>query len=837
MNVNYRLSVPFRIKLFAWLNLGIQIAFPLATTFTPAVAVTSSKDIRFLQNSAETSLKTVPYVLSGDETTASVAHKFNMSPDALQKLNQFRTFAHGFYHLKPGDELEVPLAPLPEVIWQDAADNAVKLNANNGQEQKLAEWANQAGTILSSNESSDAATGMARGMVTAEASSQIQQWLSQFGTARVQLDADENFSLKNSQFDLLVPLYEHADKLLFTQGSLHRTDDRTQSNLGLGYRWFSDGWMLGANSFLDYDLSRDHSRIGLGLEYWRDFLKFGINSYLRLSNWKNSPNVKDYEERPANGWDIRAQGWLPALPQLGGKLSFEQYYGNDVALFGRNSRQRDPHAINAEVNYTPVPLITFSAGQRQGKSSKNDTRLGVELNYRLGIPWQHQVNPHAVTAMRKLAGSRYELVDRNNNIVLEYRKKETINLSTAGLVSGFPGEQKSLEVVVSSQYGLERIDWSAPELVAAGGSIVQDNAAGYSVILPDWKVGAQDINSYTISGVAIDKKGNLSTHANTQVLVQTPVINETHSTFLPTFSNMMVGEINKETLTLTIKDEQGRMVNVPASEIQIGVEGVISAEVSEVVRKDVGIYEITITAGMDEENIILTPVVRGITLPSAQVYIIHSKPTQSNSFISVDNMTYEATNDIRVNVSLADKHGNKISGAVSMLTESAVTVENAVAINEWTESGNGRYTRLYTATRAGTNLKAMLNFPNGSVESEAYEITIKAGAVNVYGEQVAGGWYPRTFTITFEPDEGYIFDPACFTVTGIVGVKGWQGNPVAGWGNTALNHNTAGRYVWSLSVSNRCGYPVAGKVVTQLFRTDAQNEKVYTSVSIDSAGA
>ncbi|MCZ4058418.1 inverse autotransporter beta domain-containing protein [Pantoea sp. LMR881] len=128
------------------------------------------------------------------------------------------------------------------------------------------------------------------------------------------------------------------------------------------------------------------------------------------------------------------------------------------------------------------------------------------MNYRLGIPWQHQVNPHAVTAMRKLAGSRYELVDRNNNIVLEYRKKETINLSTAGLVSGFPGEQKSLEVVVSSQYGLERIDWSAPELVAAGGSIVQDNAAGYSVILPDWKVGAQDINSYTISGVAIDKK-------------------------------------------------------------------------------------------------------------------------------------------------------------------------------------------------------------------------------------------------------------------------------------------------------------------------------------------
>ncbi|MEI9540184.1 inverse autotransporter beta domain-containing protein, partial [Enterobacter cancerogenus] len=84
-------------------------------------------------------------------------------------------------------------------------------------------------------------------------------------------------------------------------------------------------WMFGANSFVDYDLSRDHARAGAGLEYWRDFLKLGFNGYTHLTSWKDSPDLDNYQERPANGWDIRAQAWLPSLPQLGGKLTYEQY--------------------------------------------------------------------------------------------------------------------------------------------------------------------------------------------------------------------------------------------------------------------------------------------------------------------------------------------------------------------------------------------------------------------------------------------------------------------------------------------------------------------------------
>lgn len=71
---------------------------------------------------------------------------------------------------------------------------------------------------------------MARDIAADAASSEVQQWLSRFGTARVQLDADKNFSLKNSLLDLLdllVLLYEQKDSLVFSQGSIHRTNDRT----------------------------------------------------------------------------------------------------------------------------------------------------------------------------------------------------------------------------------------------------------------------------------------------------------------------------------------------------------------------------------------------------------------------------------------------------------------------------------------------------------------------------------------------------------------------------------------------------------------------------------
>ncbi|WP_336736809.1 inverse autotransporter beta domain-containing protein, partial [Cedecea sp. VD32] len=211
-------ELSLHLKILAWINIGVQIAFPLAGAFTPAVASAGS-DGRFLQSQAQTDWQTRVYILGEGESVSSVAKKYNMPLDSLRTLNQFRTFARGFDHLQAGDELDVPVAPLPEVRWDDVPAASVSgHNSEDMQANKVAGYASQAGSFLSGSAKSDAAASMARGMAGGAAGAEIQQWLSRFGTARVQLDADKNFSLKNSQLDLLVPLYEQKDRLVFTQG-------------------------------------------------------------------------------------------------------------------------------------------------------------------------------------------------------------------------------------------------------------------------------------------------------------------------------------------------------------------------------------------------------------------------------------------------------------------------------------------------------------------------------------------------------------------------------------------------------------------------------------------
>ncbi|MCZ5226936.1 inverse autotransporter beta domain-containing protein [Escherichia coli] len=56
--------------------------------------------------------------------------------------------------------------------------------------------------------------------------------------------------------------------------------------------------------------------------------------------------------RPTAGIYARKAGYQHAA-QLGGKLVYEQYYGDEVALFDKNDRQSNPHAITAGLNYTP----------------------------------------------------------------------------------------------------------------------------------------------------------------------------------------------------------------------------------------------------------------------------------------------------------------------------------------------------------------------------------------------------------------------------------------------------------------------------------------------------
>src|SRR5471032_1485195 len=256
------------------------------------------------------------------------------------------------------------------------------------------------------------AAGMARSAATGAASSTVEEWLSQFGTARVQLNLDDKFKAEGSEADLLIPVYETKSTILFTQLGFRHMDSRNTGKI---------------------------RRMGVGVEAWRDYLKLSANSYMRLNSWHQSRDFEDYDERPANGYDLRAEGWLPAFPQLGAKVMYEKYQGDEVALFGKDNRQKDPWAFTGGVTYTPVPLVTVGAQHRAGKDGQNDSQLLLEMNYRLGEPWDKQIDPNLVGASRTLSGTRYDLVERNNSIVLDYRKQETVTLVVPEKTSGKSG--------------------------------------------------------------------------------------------------------------------------------------------------------------------------------------------------------------------------------------------------------------------------------------------------------------------------------------------------------------------------------------------------------------
>lgn len=169
-------------------------------------------------------------------------------------------------------------------------------------EQSVAQTSVEAGRVLQGSNSDDAARQLLTSQASGQAADAVTQWLNQFGTAKTQLSVDSDFSLKGSSLDVLLPFYNTPKNVLLTQLGMRDNDGRFTTNAGLGHRYFTDnGWILGYNVFYDVDWRNTNRRYGIGVEAWRDYLKLSANGYKRLSDWRQSPTVTDYDERPADG--------------------------------------------------------------------------------------------------------------------------------------------------------------------------------------------------------------------------------------------------------------------------------------------------------------------------------------------------------------------------------------------------------------------------------------------------------------------------------------------------------------------------------------------------------
>lgn len=651
----------------------------------------------------------MPYTLGALESAQSVAERFGISVAELRKLNQFRTFARGFDNVRQGDELDVPAQVSEKKLTPPPG------NSSDNLEQQIASTSQQIGSLLAEDMNSEQAANMARGWASSQASGAMTDWLSRFGTARITLGVDEDFSLKNSQFDFLHPWYETPDNLFFSQHTLHRTDERTQINNGLGWRHFTPTWMSGINFFFDHDLSRYHSRAGIGAEYWRDYLKLSSNGYLRLTNWRSAPELdNDYEARPANGWDVRAESWLPAWPHLGGKLVYEQYYGDEVALFDKDDRQSNPHAITAGLNYTPFPLMTFSAEQRQGKQGENDTRFAVDFTWQPGSAMQKQLDPNEVAARRSLAGSRYDLVDRNNNIVLEYRKKELVRLTLTDPVTGKSGEVKSLVSSLQTKYALKGYNVEATALEAAGGKVVT-TGKDILVTLPAYRFTStpETDNTWPIEVTAEDVKGNLSNREQSMVVVQAPTLSQKDSSVSLSTQTLNADSHSTATLTFIAHDAAGNpVVGLVLSTRHEGVQDITLSDWKD---NGDGSYTQILTTGAMSGTLTLMPQLNGVDAAKAPavVNIISVSSSRTHSSIKIDKDRYLSGNPIEVTVELRDENDKPVKEQKQQLNN-AVSIDNVKpgVTTDWKETADGVYKATYTAYTKGSGLTAKLLMQN-----------------------------------------------------------------------------------------------------------------------------
>ncbi|MBL5963687.1 YchO/YchP family invasin [Lelliottia amnigena] len=361
--------------------------------------------------------------------------------------------------------------------------------------------------LTTSEQARQFAFGKVRDAVSGEVNEQIESWLSPWGNASVDLLVDEEGKFNGSSGRWFIPWQDNNRYLSWSQLGLTQQTDGLVSNAGIGQRWVAGKWLLGYNTFYDNLLDENLQRAGLGAEAWGENLRLSANYYQPFASWRDSSDLQ--EQRMARGYDVTAKAWLPYFHHLNTSVSFEQYFGDNVDLFRSGTGYHNPMAVNLGLDYTPVPLLTFSAAHKQGESGVSQNNLGMKLNYRFGVPLKKQLSSDEVAATRSLRGSRYDPVERTSLPVMEFRQRKTLSVYLATPPWDLtPGETVVLKLQVRSTHGVRQLHWQGDTHALSLTSPANVNSdEGWSVIMPAWDVSEGATNRWKLSVIVEDKDG------------------------------------------------------------------------------------------------------------------------------------------------------------------------------------------------------------------------------------------------------------------------------------------------------------------------------------------
>ncbi|ENI9540084.1 intimin type beta [Escherichia coli] len=686
-----------------------------------------SSDSKLLtQNAAQDRLF---YTLKTGETVANISKSQGISLSVIWSLNKHLYSSESeMMKAGPGQQIILPLKKLsveysalpvlgsaPVVAAGGVAGHTNKMTKmspdatkSNTTDDKALNYAAQQAASLGSQLQSrslngDYAKDTALGMASSQASSQLQAWLQHYGTAEVNLQSGNNFD--GSSLDFLLPFYDSENMLAFGQVGARYIDSRFTANLGAGQRFFLPENMLGYNVFIDQDFSGDNTRLGIGGEYWRDYFKSSVNGYFRMSGWHESYNKKDYDERPANGFDIRFNGYLPSYPALGAKLMYEQYYGDNVALFNSDKLQSNPGAATVGVNYTPIPLVTMGIDYRHGTGNENDLLYSMQFRYQFDKPWSQQIEPQYVNELRTLSGSRYDLVQRNNNIILEYKKQDILSLNIPHDINGTEHSTQKIQLIVKSKYGLDRIVWDDSALRSQGGQIQHggsQSAQDYQAILPAYVQGGSNI--YKVTARAYDRNGNSSNNVQLTITVlpNGQVVDQVGVTdFTADKTSAKADGIEAITYTATVKKNGVAQANVPVTFSIVSGTATLGANSAR-------------TDGNGKATVTLKSATPGQVVVSAKTAEMTS-PLNASAVIFVD-PTKASITEIKADKTTAKADGSDaITYTVRVMKEGAPVVDQKVTFSK--DFGTLNKTEATTDQNGYATVKLSSNTPGKAIVS------------------------------------------------------------------------------------------------------------------------
>ncbi|HFU8068840.1 TPA: intimin type beta [Escherichia coli] len=669
------------------------------------------------------------YTLKTGETVANISKSQGISLSVIWSLNKHLYSSESeMMKAGPGQQIILPLKKLsveysalpvlgsaPVVAAGGVAGHTNKMTKispdatkSNTTDDKALNYAAQQAASLGSQLQSrslngDYAKDTALGMASSQASSQLQAWLQHYGTAEVNLQSGNNFD--GSSLDFLLPFYDSENMLAFGQVGARYIDSRFTANLGAGQRFFLPENMLGYNVFIDQDFSGDNTRLGIGGEYWRDYFKSSVNGYFRMSGWHESYNKKDYDERPANGFDIRFNGYLPSYPALGAKLMYEQYYGDNVALFNSDKLQSNPGAATVGVNYTPIPLVTMGLDYRHGTGNENDLLYSMQFRYQFDKPWSQQIEPQYVNELRTLSGSRYDLVQRNNNIILEYKKQDILSLNIPHDINGTEHSTQKIQLIVKSKYGLDRIVWDDSALRSQGGQIQHggsQSAQDYQAILPAYVQGGSNI--YKVTARAYDRNGNSSNNVQLTITVlpNGQVVDQVGVTdFTADKTSAKADGIEAITYTATVKKNGVAQANVPVTFSIVSGTATLGANSAR-------------TDGNGKATVTLKSATPGQVVVSAKTAEMTS-PLNASAVIFVD-QTKASITEIKADKTTAKADGSDaITYTVRVMKEGAPVVDQKVTFSK--DFGTLNKTEATTDQNGYATVKLSSNTPGKAIVS------------------------------------------------------------------------------------------------------------------------